>query len=229
MKIQQTEDCKVYFSSDPHYGHKNITAGVSSWVKAWPIPYRDWKNGVFHTEDIGVTFSQSRQEFCRANGVRDFATLEDMNEALVSRYNETVRQTDILFILGDVAFGGRENVGIFMDRLICKNVYLIYGNHDHNIRRDENLRKYFKRCDSYMEVLIDGQMVCMFHYSARVWDQSHRGSWFLYGHSHGSLAEIPNARTMDVGVDTNDLYPYSFDELKKIMDKRVPTAIDHHH
>lgn len=229
MKIQQTEDCKVYFTSDPHFGHKNITGGVTSWIKnqddpsykpgqlCWPTPYSAWHD------------REARAAFCRENGVRDFATLEDMNEALVTRFNETVRQTDILFILGDVAFGGRENVGIFMNRLICKNVYLVYGNHDHNIRRDVTLRDYFKRTDSYMEVLIDGQMVCMFHYSARVWDQSHRGSWFLYGHSHGSLAEIPNAKTMDVGVDTNDLYPYSFDELKKIMDKRVPTAIDHHH
>lgn len=221
IKIQ--DGSNVYFSTDPHYGHKNITAGVSDWIKQWPIPYDKWISGVLDTA------GRTRSEFCKQNGVREFATLEDMNEALVSRFNETVGQDDTLFLLGDVAFGGKDNIAIFMNRLICKNVYLVYGNHDHSIQKSTELQKLFKRCVHYIEALVEGQMICMFHYSARVWDQSHRGSWFLYGHSHGSLPEIDNARTMDVGVDTNNMYPYSFEELKSIMSQRVPTKIDHHH
>lgn len=239
MKIKQTEDQRVFFTSDPHYGHKNIVAGVTSWVKPeqWPIPYNEWKHNVKaqYTYDIkiGDTLietieTHTRQSFCKKMGLRDYGSLEEMNDTLVTRFNETVRATDKLYLLGDVAFGGKDNVGVFMNRLNCKNVYLVYGNHDAHIIRDVNLRGYFNRADYYMDAHIDGQMVCMFHYSARVWENSHKGSWFLYGHSHGSIPEIPNAKTMDVGVDTNDMYPYSFDELKKIMDKRHTMAVDHH-
>jgi hypothetical protein len=35
---------------------------------------------------------------------------------------------------------------------------------------------------------------------------------------------------MDVGVDTNEFRPYSFEDLKRTMDKIVdyPTDLDHH-
>lgn len=216
MKIKQGPNSKVYFTSDPHYSHKNIVLGATTWVNP-PVAFNGWPS------------YEQKEIYCKQNGLRPFATLEDMNEALVTRFNETVGQDDVLFMLGDVAFGGTENIGIFMNRLICKNVYLVYGNHDHKIIRDQNLRGYFKRCEYYMEVNVDGQNICMFHYAARVWENSHRGSWFLYGHSHGSLPEMGNHKTMDVGVDTNEMYPYSFDELKRIMDKRSVIEVDHHH
>jgi len=64
------------------------------------------------------------------------------------------------------------------------------------------------------------------HYSHRVWSQSHHGILHLYGHSHGSLPGI--GKSMDVGVDTNDLYPYHLDEIIEKM-KNIPiNFVDHH-
>jgi calcineurin-like phosphoesterase family protein len=51
----------------------------------------------------------------------------------------------------------------------------------------------------------------------RTWEKSHYNSWHLFGHSHGKLPSF--GKSFDIGVDTNDFYPYSFDEVKKIMDK----------
>jgi calcineurin-like phosphoesterase family protein len=79
----------------------------------------------------------------------------------------------------------------------------------------------------------------------RVWNKSHHGSIMLYGHSHGTLDEmtintanptwmgdqyfIKNYRTMDVGVDTHNLYPYHLDEIIDIMKGRdLHMEIDHH-
>ncbi len=67
----------------------------------------------------------------------------------------------------------------------------------------------------------------MFHYSCRVWDKSHHGSILLYGHSHGSLSD-DGSRSMDVGVDTNNLYPYHLDEILDRMLKRPFLEVDHH-
>jgi len=55
----------------------------------------------------------------------------------------------------------------------------------------------------------------------RVWNQSNRGSWHLYGHSHGRLPEVPNSLSMDVGVDTHDFRPWHFDEIKAVMNERT--------
>ena len=81
----------------------------------------------------------------------------------------------------------------------------------------------------------DGTKVVMCHYPLLVWNKSHYGSWCLHGHSHHSLDSL-NVKTkrFDVGVDTTVKYdnssyaPYSFSEIKKIMDKRQYKSVDHH-
>ena len=52
-------------------------------------------------------------------------------------------------------------------------------------------------------------------------ESKHRGSWHLYGHSHGRLPEVPNSLSMDVGVDTHDFRPWHFDEIKAAMNERT--------
>jgi calcineurin-like phosphoesterase family protein len=46
----------------------------------------------------------------------------------------------------------------------------------------------------------------------RVWDQSHHGSWHLYGHSHGKLPDL--GLSTDVGVDGHNFQPWSFEEVR---------------
>lgn len=58
---------------------------------------------------------------------RPFETIEEMNEALISNWNDTVRQKDIVYHLGDFAFG-RDNVEL-AGRLNGRK-RLIMGNHD---------------------------------------------------------------------------------------------------
>lgn len=228
MKIQQTDTSRVFFTSDPHFGHKNICAGVTSWVNSWPIPYHDWSDDVdYHADDAGLYFS--RTAWVRSMGLRDFPTLEAMNDALVERFNETVGEDDHLFIIGDVAFGSKENIGIFLRQIRCKNKYLVYGNHDQHIRKNKDGEQgYFKWCRERAQLTVDGQTMILDHFAGRVWDHSGHGAWQLYGHSHGSLPDDPTLLSMDVGVDTNDLRPYSFDEIKLIMSKKTPQAVDHH-
>lgn len=81
---------------------------------------------------------------------RPFATVEEMNEQLIDNWNDTVRPKDIVFHLGDFAFGA-VNVAI-ADRL-NGNKRLIMGNHDcHSfdlyVRHFQRLfgAHYWKRC-----------------------------------------------------------------------------------
>ena len=70
---------------------------------------------------------------------REFKSLEHMNAHLVGNINEVVGQDDILFHLGDWSFGGFEQIQEFRDSIVCKNVHIITGNHDHHI---ENNKEY---------------------------------------------------------------------------------------
>jgi calcineurin-like phosphoesterase family protein len=64
---------------------------------------------------------------------REFKSLEHMNAHLVGNINEKVGQDDILFHLGDWSFGGFEQIELFRNQIVCKNVHIITGNHDHHI------------------------------------------------------------------------------------------------
>jgi RNA ligase (TIGR02306 family) len=80
------------------------------------------------------------------------------------------------------------------------------------------------------------------YYATNVWDtinkqykieeklwkffKNEHGSIHLFGHSHGSLQGI--GKSMDVGVDTHNLYPYHLDEILYIMKDIKAEIIDHH-
>lgn len=168
---------------------------------------------------------------------RNFEKLEDMDDALVDNINSMVKEGDELWHLGDWSFGGHEQIAIFRRRLNCKNIHLIFGNHDQNIEPSNSVyRGLFTSCHFYKEIAIRPERkwneflktkICMFHYAPRVFNQMHHGAIFLYGHSHGTLSDAGN-RSMDVGVDTNNLYPYHLDEILDRMLPRKFVPVDHH-
>ena len=198
---------RVYITSDIHYGHKNICRGVTNW----------------RTPEGEVPI----------NSTRDFSTIEQMNSAIVDRINSKVGQEDTLIMLGDVAFGGFENIGIFLDRLVCKNIYLILGNHDHHIKNDRGyIKERFIAVKDYAELNIDGENFVLCHYPLASWHGLNKGVIHLHGHVHLSpQIKWGTGKKLDVGLDGNNLYPYSSTEIVHMMDKReVGSDIsnDHH-
>jgi len=198
---------RVYITSDIHYGHKNICRGVTNW----------------RTPEGEVPI----------NSTRDFDSIEQMNSAIVDRINSKVGQEDTLIITGDVAFGGFENIGIFLDRLVCKNIYLILGNHDHHIKNDRGyIKERFIAVKDYAELNIDGVNFVLCHYPLASWHGLNKGVIHLHGHVHLSAQnKWGNGKKLDVGLDGNNLYPYSITEIVHMMDKREigsDISNDHH-
>jgi calcineurin-like phosphoesterase family protein len=156
----------------------------------------------------------------KEHNCRDFKTLQEMDDAIINGINSNVNQDDILFHIGDVAWG-EKYVRQYMDRLICKNVYLILGNHDKCIDRDNSLKSLFKGIYRLLDIDINGTPFTLCHYAMRVWNRSHHGSIMLHGHSHSKLEDLPESLSMDIGIDTNkELRPYHYDEIIKIMNKK---------
>jgi calcineurin-like phosphoesterase family protein len=187
---------KVWITSDTHFSHKNICRGVTNW----------------RTQDGEIP----------VDSTRDFETIEQMNEILVNNINNVVDQDDTLIMLGDVSFGGFNNIGIFLDRLVCKNIHLILGNHDTHIENNRNnIQDRFLSVNHYLEVNIDSYNFVLCHYPLQSWHGLNKGVIHLHGHIHlGVNKKFGNGKKMDVGVDGNNMNPYSISEIIKIMDKR---------
>lgn len=174
--------------------------------------------------------------------IREFKTLEHMNAHLVGNINEMVGQDDILIHLGDWSFGGFESIEHFRNQIVCKNVHIITGNHDHHIENNRgDCQKLFSSVNKYVELnvkwnvgtpLQDEQNFVLMHFPIASWNNMARGAIHLHGHVHFN----PNMRfqlgkMMDVGVDGNNLYPIQMNEVLKLMRDRPVKSLfskDHH-
>lgn len=159
---------------------------------------------------------------------RPYKNVEEMNEALITNYNSVVQDDDEVYIIGDVSFGKMNETENVLRRLRGQK-YLLFGNHDKKLRsQNELLKKYFVWAKDYAEIEVEKQLIILCHYSFRAWRNSHRGSWNIFGHSHGNLFDDPNMLSIDAGVDPNHYFPISFEEVKKRMSKKTWKPIDHH-
>ena len=197
----------VFIISDTHYSHKNIVRGVTNWrTPEGEIPTKS---------------------------TRDFDTIEQMNEALVRNINAVVGHYDTLIHLGDFSFGGFENVEKFLNRLVCQNIHLVLGNHDHHIKYNrEGIQDRFLSVQQYLEVKIKDEYFVLCHYPLQSWHGLSKGVIHLHGHVHlNPKNKFGNGKKMDVGVEGNDLRPYLIDDIIRIMNKReIGSEVndDHH-
>lgn len=201
MKIIHNIQQKIFFTSDTHFNHKNICRGTTAW--------RDSKGNI----PIDAT--------------RDFKSLEEMNETILSNLNSAIKPDDILFHLGDWSFGGFEFIRTFREKINCKNIHLILGNNDRHIRRNkENIRELFTSVQDYLNIIVQvfpytplfrGEYeIILSHYPICSWENMNKGSIHLHGHVHLKEQTL-EVRAMDVGVDGNALRPYSITDILNLL------------
>ena len=206
--IKIDKDRKVWLCSDSHYGHKNICRGVTS----WRLP------------DGRIPIEKTR----------DFDTIEQMNEAIVDGINSVVGQDDILIHLGDFSFGGFENIQKFRDRIICKEIHLILGNHDTHIENNKgDVQELFTSVNHYTRLLYKNKTFVLCHFPISSWDSLNKGHIHLHGHVHlPTNLRFGKGKKMDVGMDGHPTFGvYDMDDIIKIMDKREIASdmlFDHH-
>ena len=191
MKITLKPNQQLWFTSDSHYSHANITEGLSTWEKG--------------------------------RGQRPFQTVDDMNDTLVKNINGCAQESDILIHLGDFSFGGISKVSEFRERIICKEVILVLGNHDHHIRSNKTgLQDLFTRTTSYLELSVNKQQFILFHFPIVVWDCVGQGAIMLHGHTHKRPEKrIGKGRMLDVGLDGHpEFRPYGLGEIMELVSTR---------
>lgn len=176
---------------------------------------------------------------------RGFNNVLEMNEALRDNHNKIFNKNDIIFNLGDMALipksdQNKEDTIKKLDSLLSTfngKIYYIPGNHEKQLGV---IKRHWTVLPQLFEVEIKEQdikqLIILCHYALRVWNASHYGSWHLFAHSHGTLKSDTNENmqeykktlSMDVGVDTNNFYPYTYDDIKNHMKTKTFSPIDHH-
>ncbi len=154
---------------------------------------------------------------------RPFSSVEEMNETMITRWNEKVGKEDTVYHLGDFALMSSGKVRQLVARLNGK-IHLISGNHESSAR---DAGECFAWIKDYEELTVSDadahkgeRFIVLFHYAMRVWNASHYGTWHLYGHSHGELPDDETSLSFDVGVDCHNFYPLSYNDVKAIMAKK---------
>lgn len=191
----------IYFTSDTHYGHANI---IQYCLRPW----------------------LTNDEYARMRAGEKIKVSEDTlarhDEDMLSYFNHKVGPDDILIHAGDVAWGYGK-LEEFAVRLNCKNVYVTVGNHDD----EADLRHIFGRDKVFERFMVDinGQKAVIDHYPGDSWEDSHKGAWQLFGHIHGvgnaRRRQVPSwALSVDIGVDSHDFRPWSWQELTKLFSER---------
>ena len=179
------------------------------------------------------TFFTSDTHFNHANIIRfcnrPFKDVEQMNDVMITNWNNAISKDDTVFHLGDFCLGGAAEWTKILDRLNGK-IYLIMGNHDlKNIRQGFISR--FEHVAMQMRIEIGKKRIYLCHYPFLCFEGSYKDDvWQLFGHVHTrrSNSGIDAGRLQylyptqyDVGVDNNNFTPVSFGQVKRIIDKQV--------
>jgi calcineurin-like phosphoesterase family protein len=165
-----------------------------------------------------------------------------MNDRLVEGINASVGQDDILFHLGDWSFGGFDSIRQFRDRLVCKNIHLILGNHDQHIARNkDDVQEIFSSVHNVLDLIVkwnvgtqfqDEAKFMLMHFPIASWDNLARGVIHLHGHVHlPPHRRIGPGKMMDVGVDGNGLNPIILNDVLTLMKNQPIRSMmpnDHH-
>lgn len=175
----------IFYTSDLHLGHKNI------------IEYEN----------------------------RPYKSVEEMDADLIYKWNSKVGRKDDVYVLGDFSLKGVNQTLKYLNNL-NGNIHLLKGNHDKALKRNgfnyelNMINMYGPRIQyegCYKHMNDSGREVVLFHYPIMFWDgQDDRDSYHLHGHMHSTShggKQHPHPDAFNVGVDVNNYYPVTLDEL----------------
>jgi calcineurin-like phosphoesterase family protein len=143
---------------------------------------------------------------------RPFQSIGEMNETLIRQWNETVGPSDVIYCVGDFAWGKHSR---FLPQLNGRK-YLIAGNHDSGADGSSG----WQSIRDMMNLTVDGTKITLCHYAMRVWPGSYYGALHFYGHSHGNMPG--DSQSCDVGVDCWDFRPVDLAQIKFFLASQRP-------
>jgi calcineurin-like phosphoesterase family protein len=143
---------------------------------------------------------------------RPFDNQQQMNDAILTLYNETIGPNDEVYHLGDICF--YEKKAIELLEQMNGRKHLVSGNHD-----AKKLARWigWETSQAYKEIKDEGRKVILCHYPIWSWNGMYRLTTHLHGHCHATKAPGKTRRSADVGVDAWDFKPVTLDQIEEQM------------
>lgn len=150
---------------------------------------------------------------------RPFSSVEEMDETLTANWNARVKDSDNVYILGDLMYRNTIPPNDYLKRLKGKK-HLIVGNHDSSWMKNADMDKYFVSVDDMLYIATGKEQCVLCHYPMMSWPHYHK-SFMVFGHIHNNTDQafwklIEQSDVMfNAGVDVNYFFPVTFDEMVK--------------
>lgn len=197
---------------------------------------------IFFTSDLHLNHNNILK-----HADRPFTTIKEHDVEIIKRHNEVVGPNDVVYNLGDVLFGDKEDARYYFFQLNGQIKVLGYPwHHDKKwLPRYPGstivkfgLSEFYSKRGHKVEILPPmvvlefkefstnkyPKAIVLCHYQLARWDRRHYGSWHLFGHSHGKVKG--EGLSMDVGVDSWNFYPVPLYQIAKIMKGREKNGLD---
>ena len=143
------------------------------------------------------------------NPVRDFSSVEEMNETMIQRWNSVVKQGDRVYHLGDVFFGSKEDFKLLWPRLNGSK-RLIVGNHD-DIKFLSS-GGFFKKVSMWRMFTEFGLILT--HTPQHQSSLTGRGEGLINVHGHIHQNKSPEGPYKCVCVEQTGYYPVHLEDLR---------------
>lgn len=185
---------------------------------------------------MGDIYVTSDLHFCHSQEFlyepRGFENVDQMNSAIVKRWNEIVEPCDEVYVLGDIVLNNTEE-GLEYFKMLNGFKHIIIGNHD----TDRRIELYKKLPDTIVEgfavrIKYYGYQLYLTHYPTLVsnFDAEEplkKQIINVCGHSHTKHwdVDLDKGLIFHCELDTNDCYPWNLSDviynLKEYKEKAI--------
>ncbi len=140
-----------------------------------------------------------------------------MNEIIIERWNNIVREDDIVYHLGDVFMGADKENALKMVQRLKGKIYLAYGNHD-----GDNRLKDMANLSNIVDIQMGYRLKAgkkgfiLTHYPTLTGNTTLDHIYCLHGHTHQETNFTEGfPLCYHIGVDSHNCTPVAFDEIIK--------------
>ena len=165
--------------------------------------------------------------------VRGFNSVQEMNEAIVERWNSVIDNEDDVYVLGDLMLGNND-IGMNCLKRLKGRIHIAFGNHD-TAKRQELYRTLPNVVETEWAIMLTYKKYHFFmtHFPCMTGNLEKESlkqmTLNLYGHTHqrsNFYEDRPYMYLYHVGVDSHDGYPVLLDDIIQEMKDKVKECID---
>lgn len=153
---------------------------------------------------------------------RGFQNIQDMDDAILTNWNEVVKDGDIVYHLGDVMLGHDLEAGLRIVSKLKGEKYLAYGNHD----TDNRLKAFavnhlFKDIQMGYRLKMGKLSFICTHYPTLVANSVKESPVYsLHGHTHSKDRWSEVYHAYNVNVDAHDCKPVNLEDIMMEIRKK---------